>query len=79
MKISNNLLFCNQMFHDTEEICPVVVNLNNVLFIGVQEDDVKKIEYITINFTNGETIMVKPNGDVNDFFIELAKHCNVCA
>ena len=78
MKISNNLLFCNQMFKDTKKICPTVVNLNNVNFIGVRTDE-KDIEYISINFTNGGKIMVKPNGDVNDFFIELAKHCNVCA
>lgn len=78
MKISNNLLFCNQIFKDTEKICPTVVNLNNVNFIGVRTD-CEDIEYISINFTNGGKIMVKPNGDVNDFFIELAKHCNVCA
>ena len=66
------------MFKDTKKICPTVVNLNNVNFIGVRTDE-KDIEYISINFTNGGKIMVKPNGDVNDFFIELAKHCNVCA
>lgn len=66
------------MFKDTEKICPTVVNLNNVNFIGVRTDE-KDIEYISINFTNGGKIMVKPNGDINDFFIELAKHCNVCA
>ena len=78
MKISNNLLFCNQIFDDTKEICPAVVNLNNVNFIGVRTD-CEDIEYISINFTNGSKIKVKPNGDVSDFFIELAKHCNVCA
>lgn len=78
MKINNNLLFCNQMFDDTEEIYPAIVNLNNVNFIGIRTD-CKGIAYISINFTNGGKIKVKPNGDVNDFFIELVKHCNVCA
>ena len=67
------------MFKDTEKICPTVVNLNNVNFIGVKTDCEKDIEYISINFVNGGKIMVKPNGDINDFFIELSKHCNVCA
>lgn len=79
MKISNNLLFCNQLFSDIKETYPVVINLNNVDYIGVKFDLEKEIDYISVSLNSGDVIMVKPNGDINDFFIELAKHCNVCA
>lgn len=79
MKISNNLMFCNQLFSDIKETYPVVINLNNVDYIGVKFDLEKEIDYISVSLNSGDVINVKPNGDVNDFFIELAKHCNVCA
>lgn len=79
MKIINDLLFCNQMFDDTEEIHPVIVNLKNVEYIGVKTMLSKNIiEFISINFINGNDIAIKPTGDINDFFIEMAKHCNTC-
>lgn len=73
MKIINGFLFANQIYNDTPETSPCIINMDLVCSITVKHHPQKNIDYLHVDFGDID-MMIDSDGDINDAFITIANY-----
>lgn len=73
MKIINDFLFANQIYNDTSETSPCIINMNLVNSITVKHHPEKNIDYLHVDFGDAD-MMIDPDGEIEDAFITISNH-----